>query len=189
MLKLSQTRNDLGRGLLKPLRRRFVAQVPGLLALLAGCDGGGQRGGRLNPGERLPEVFLPGLDGVGHRVPGSAAPLLINFWATWCQPCRAEMASLNRLHLATRSRGLGFLGISVDEDVNLVREFVLQSGVEFPILVDRGGAVARESFRIGAYPTTLLARQDGRLHALVEGAREWDSGSALKQVIGLLDEG
>lgn len=188
MNRLFSSRWESSPGSFKPFRREFfLASMSWLAASLIGCDGAG-RATSLAPGALLPKVDLPGLDGVLQPIPGPSAPLLINFWATWCSPCRAEMASLNRLYLAARAQGLRFYGVSVDEDINLVREFVLQSRLDFPILMDLGGKAARDLFRIAAFPTTLLVRPDGRLDSLVEGAREWDSGNSAKAVMSLLSQ-
>lgn len=112
--------------------------------------------------------------------------MLVNFWATWCRPCRAEMPALDALYRESRARGLEVLAVSVDADLQLVREFVLQTGVTFPVLFDRGGEATRRELSIAAFPTTLLVGRNGLVGEVVVGAREWDRGTARAAVEALL---
>jgi thiol-disulfide isomerase/thioredoxin len=119
-------------------------------------------------------VELPVLDGGLFRLGDASFPCLVNFWATWCPPCRAEMASLNRLHRDFASRGLGIYAVSVDEDTHLVREYVRQSPLEFAVLLDSGGKLASR-IGIAAYPTTLLLDRSARVSSIWVGERNWDA--------------
>ena len=122
----------------------------------------------------LPAVELPVLDGEARPLAKAASPVLINFWATWCPPCRAEMASLNRLMRDYGGRGLGIQAVSVDTDAHLVREYVRQSPLAFPVLLDPGGRVASE-FGITAFPTTFLVDRAARVSDVWVGDRNWDA--------------
>src|SRR5205085_6791889 len=85
--------------------------------------------------------------------------VVVNFWATWCPPCVAEMPSLERMHRALGAEGLVVLGVSVDEDEGAVREFVARHGVSFPILRDPGGRAAA-AYRTTGCPEPLLVGPD-----------------------------
>lgn len=137
---------------------------------LAGCrrEAGDSREMR---GRRLPDLSLPGLDGARHALAG---PCLLNFWATWCPPCRAEMASLNRLHRDFAGRGLRVLGVAVDEDLNLVREYQRSQALDFPILLDPGAHLAKSEFAVPGFPTSWLVDRDGRCREIWVGERDWD---------------
>jgi peroxiredoxin len=141
-------------------------------------------------GTVLPDARLERLEG------GRAAsisdyrgkPLIVNFWATWCEPCRREMPELERLSALARERGVTVIGITVDSDVNLAGEFVLRLGLSFPMLVDRDMRYASDALGIDALPVTLVVGADGRLRARLKGAREWtgpEATQALRSVLGV----
>jgi len=117
----------------------------------------------------------------------SGKPMLINVWATWCQPCRAEMAGLDRLYRSLSPQGLQLLGVSVDDDMNLVREYVRQAGVSFPVLSDPKGQKTKVIIGTSAVPVSLLVARDGRVRRVVVGERIWDEGEARAWVTELLD--
>lgn len=143
-----------------------------------------QRGGaerEIRPGIGFSPVDLPALDGKPSRLGVGDLPCLINFWATWCPPCRAEMASLSRLCQGYAARGLGVFAVSVDEDAHLVREYVRQHPPAFPILLDRGGKLAAQ-VGVPAYPTTLLLDRAARVSSVWVGERDWD-GADLRATV------
>ncbi len=98
--------------------------------------------------------------------------LIVNFWATWCAPCREEMASLQALSEALRPHGIAVVGVNVDEDRNLAREFLLRHRLQFENFADPGMAHSR-SLGIEALPQTFAIDADGRLAAHAAGARDW----------------
>ena len=101
--------------------------------------------------------------------------VVVNFWATFCAPCREEMPSMERLWQRLKGRGLVILAISVDRgSPQRVEEFVEQTGVSFPVLLDPKGKVRRE-YEIFALPTTYIVGRDGRFLGKVVGERVWDS--------------
>lgn len=154
------------------MRRLLIRSLAALPLVLSGCDDIGVLAGQ---GRALPSVALDGLDGVRVELGVSSGPCIINFWATWCQPCRAEMPALNRLFNDFRSRGLAVLAISIDDDIHLVREFLLQLPLSFPILLDPGGKRATRDFGIIAYPTTLLVARNAVVKEVWVGERNWDA--------------
>lgn len=167
-------------------RRHFVWQAVLLPPLLLSCDRWGQPQ-PLRPGMSLPSLELPLLDGKGYRLGESLAPALINFWATWCPPCRAEMASLDRLYNAYATRGLRVIAVSVDDDAHLVREFLRQTPLEFPILLDQGGTVTARRFGVSMFPTTFLINRQGQVSDIWIGERNWDETAirtSIAQLIG-----
>jgi peroxiredoxin len=130
----------------------------------------------------MPAVELPMADGQPYQLlPGSSA-VLLNFWATWCLPCRLEMKALDRACTALGPRGLRVIGISVDADAFLVREFMLGEGLKFPVLLDPEGAMARSRFRVQVYPTTFLIDSAGRIAEIWLGERDWDAPDIRKRL-------
>ncbi len=114
-------------------------------------------------GQAAPQLRLP-LAGGGeidldrHR----GKILLVNFWATWCAPCRAEMPAIDRVYRAQRERGFEVLGVDVQESDADVLAFLGEVGVSFPSAIDRSGDVTRR-FRANALPTTFLIDQQGTI--------------------------
>ena len=108
--------------------------------------------------------------------------VFLNFWATWCEPCREEMPSMERLHLAYKDRGLVVLAVSLDsQDASVVSPFVKKFGLTFPIGLDPKMAV-RERYGVWAVPSTFLIDRNGKRVLFANGAREWD-GKASHAVI------
>ena len=113
---------------------------------------------------------------------GAAAPqledktLLINFWATWCAPCREEMPSLQRLSERLDPDRFAVIGVSVDEDANLVREFLLQYQIEFPNYLDADKKLASDRLGLLSYPQTFIVSPDGVITQRIDQAipEDWD---------------
>ena len=104
--------------------------------------------------------------------------VLLNFWATWCEPCLEEMPALEHLARAYQTRGLVVLALSVDrEGASVVRRFVKRHGLTFLIGLDAQQTVAR-LYRIWALPSTLILGRNGVPLFVVHGARDWDSPAA-----------
>jgi peroxiredoxin len=89
--------------------------------------------------------------------------VVLNFWATWCPPCRKEMPDLERLYREFKDQGLVILAIS-DEDADKVRPFIAQQKVTYPILLDPGRKV-NDLFQIEGIPKTFVYDRGGRLVA------------------------
>ena len=96
--------------------------------------------------------------------------VMINFWATWCGPCRQEMPLLNRLHEQYRKAGFTLLGISVDDKPQAAQEMARQLGVGFPVLFDSEKQVSRR-YDVDAMPTTLIIDRDGKVRYIHRGFR------------------
>lgn len=138
-------------------------------------------------GQIFPNLVISDLHGVRRQINdfiGSA--LILNVWATWCGPCREEMAGLQSLFRALRPRGLSLVGISVDEDLNLVKEYVRYARIDFPIWSDPRGDVIFNVLPSRALPSTLLIDRSGRVRRFLVGAREWRDGDARKWTEELL---
>ncbi len=110
--------------------------------------------------------------------------VLLNFWATWCAPCRNEMPALDNLHSRMRSNGLEVIGIHVGPSLSGVEKFLDQVPVEFTILIDQDMGLA--NWGVLGLPTTFLVNPEGRLIYKAVGERKWDSPAMTKFLIGLL---
>lgn len=125
-------------------------------------------------GARFPAFTLPDLNGAIHDSQEYAGkPMLVNFWATWCPPCRAEMADLEDLQRKLGARGLQVLAVSVDDDTNLVREYVRQQGLGLMVLIDARQQWFAPLLRIPGLPSTFLIGGDGLIREAWLGPRAW----------------
>ena len=89
--------------------------------------------------------------------------VLLNFWATWCPPCRKEMPDLEALYRRFEPQGLVILGVS-DEDTDKAKPFIEQQGITYPVLLDPGRKV-NELFQIQGIPKTFVYDRDGKIVA------------------------
>jgi len=96
--------------------------------------------------------------------------VMVNFWATWCAPCRQEMPQLNQLYDRYRKNGFTLLAVSVDDNPDKALEMAKQLGVRFPVLIDSRKQVSR-LYDIDAMPSTLLIDRDGKVRYLHRGYR------------------
>jgi thiol-disulfide isomerase/thioredoxin len=111
------------------------------------------------------EVALSGLRG---------QVVFLNFWATWCPPCRAEMPSMETLYRRFKDQGLAFAAVALMERAAVVEDFIEENGFTFPALPDTMGA-AGARYGIQAVPTTLVLDRDGQVIVYAAGARKWDT--------------
>lgn len=126
-------------------------------------------------GQPAPDFTLRGPAGETVRLSDFAGnPLLINFWATWCPPCRFEMPLLEQTYRKLQGDGFVVLAVDVQEGPDLVKPYITEMGLTFPVALDRAGAVAT-AYRVTGLPTTVFVDSNGivtDIHrgALVEGA-------------------
>jgi thiol-disulfide isomerase/thioredoxin len=100
--------------------------------------------------------------------------VFLNFWATWCPPCRAEMPSMERLQARLKDKGLVILAVNLREDAKTVRKFMAEHKLTFPVVLDSDGRVGA-IYGAGSIPTTYVVGRDGNVLAGTMGGREWDS--------------
>jgi len=113
--------------------------------------------------------------------------VLINFWATWCGPCKQEMPHLNRLHEKYRSAGLVLLGINIDDDPRNGIAGAAKLGLKFPVLLDADKRVSR-LYDLSSMPSTVVIDRDGRVRYLHRGYREGYELDYEQQIRELLKE-
>jgi len=112
--------------------------------------------------------------------------VIVNFWATWCPPCRREMGSLERLHLATANNNVHVLAVNVGEDIDTVFSFLgsVEPSPSFPILFD-SDAGSMAPWKVRGLPTTYVIDPDGIIRYRAIGGREFDHPQLIKKILDL----
>ncbi len=114
--------------------------------------------------------------------------VFLNFWATWCGPCREEMPSMERLYRQIGGQGLVMLAVNEKESVAQVATFMRSHGLSFPALLDVDGKVS-SAYRVWGLPTTYLIDGSGRIIGMKSGPRDWASREVVDAVRRLVGEG
>ncbi len=125
-----------------------------------------------NVGNLAPNFGLQSTSGQSVRLSQfRGRPVLLNFWATWCPPCRAEMPLVQKVfeNQALADRGLAIMGIDLGEDPETVKGFLKSNGLSFPVLLDTQQIVAGE-YNIRSIPTTFFVNKDGIIRDVRIGA-------------------
>ncbi len=113
--------------------------------------------------------------------------VMINFWASWCGPCRQEMPLLNALHNKYEALGFTVLGVNVEENSSDARGFLGNTPVDFPVLLDNQNTVSK-MYDVVAMPTTVLVDRDGNMRYLHKGYKPGDEKKYRKMVKKLIRE-
>jgi len=113
--------------------------------------------------------------------------VFLNFWATWCPPCRVEMPAMEKLWQKFKQEDFVILAVDLRERKEKINSFVKTNGYTFPVLLDSMGAVAN-TYGIRAIPTTYLLDPEGRIVGKALGARDWASADAFKLIEQLLSK-
>lgn len=115
--------------------------------------------------------------------------VLLNFWATWCEPCKSEIPALNNIYSALKDKGFVVLGVSVDTSAKMVRSFIMDANVVFPVLLDKDKDVYFDQYAIMGLPTSFLIGRDGIIVEKIIGEKKWDSPDMRDKVLRLLNRG
>jgi peroxiredoxin len=122
-----------------------------------------------------PDFSLPLLQGGTVSLQDfSGKVVFLNFWATWCPPCRAEMPSMEALYQRFKEKGLEFVVVDINENVREVKEFINEYTLTFPVVLDTNGAVSN-NYNIQAIPSTYIIDRDGKIMSQTVGGRNWNT--------------
>jgi thiol-disulfide isomerase/thioredoxin len=112
--------------------------------------------------------------------------VFLNFWATWCGPCRDEMPSMEVLYKRFKDEGLEILAVNCQENQEVVLTFMANNGLTFPALLDEDGRVSG-AYGIQAIPTSFLINRDGRIILRLVGSINWDTEKIHAAIESLLN--
>ncbi len=142
----------------------------------------------ITPLAAAPDFTLRSAEGKNLRLKEQRGQVvLVNFWASWCGPCRQEMPHLNRLYDKYRGSGFTLLGVNIDDDPRKATGTAQQWGLKFPVLLDADKTVSK-LYDLGSMPATVLIDRDGRVRYLHRGYREGMEESYEKQIRELVKE-
>ena len=166
--------------------KRRAALASALAACLAGCQPALPSTAKR---PRWPALDVRDFAGRALTLAASTGqPQVINFWALWCPPCRAELPALERLADTLAPRGVGVTALALAEDLFAVREYLAQNAARL-----RGGvldpklAVVREQLAIDSLPQTFVVDRQGGIAICWVGARDWDAPAVRAEVARILD--
>ena len=133
------------------------------------------------------QLSLPDLDGRQRSLDEFAGKvLLVNFWASWCQPCIEEMPSIQRLAEAMREQPFSVIGINVGEAKRRVQATGKRLGIDFPVLLDKDGVVFK-AWGASVLPTTYLVDPSGRIRYMGLGPLKWDRADMFELMVQLTE--
>jgi peroxiredoxin len=181
----------------------YVLWGIGIVCAVLGCDSGYSKSppadtppaspvaytGRPSVGTPAPDFRLTDLQGKSVALSDyHGKVVLLNFWATWCGPCRVEMPAMEALYRSMQSKGLEILAVSVDQQGTAVtRPFQEAMGLSFPILHDQDYQVGL-TYGARTLPMTFAIDRNGVIRQLIFGARDWNSPEARSGIEKVLEE-
>lgn len=174
--------------------RKPIALIVGLLTvlLLAGCDNQGSTSAVPGTGSLIgteaPNFTLTDMQGEEVSLSQYRGKVVIlNFWATWCPPCREEMPSMEELYQRTRDQGLVMLAVNVEENGRqAVRRFLDKTPYSFPILLDSERSV-QSAYGVFRFPESFIIDRNGVVVEKIIGARDWLKGPTYRTIDFLLN--
>ena len=137
-------------------------------------------------GGATPPLELSDLQGGKHRLADYRGHVvLVNFWATWCVPCREEMPSLERLRASLRGRRFTVLAVNLAEPESRIRKFLEAVPVGFPVLLDRDTQAAR-AWQAKLLPATYIVGPDGAIRYRHVGELDWSKPEVRETILALI---
>jgi peroxiredoxin len=139
-------------------------------------------------GQKAPDFALKSSTGENLRLSEYRGDVvMINFWATWCGPCRQEMPLLDELYNRYQRVGFNLLGVNIDDDSRRAMQMAEELGIDFPVLFDATKEVSR-LYEVGAMPVTVLVDREGTVRYVHHGYKPGYEDMYLDQIRSLLRE-
>ncbi|MBF0193074.1 MAG: TlpA family protein disulfide reductase [Magnetococcales bacterium] len=138
--------------------------------------------------KKAPDLMLTDIDGKHHDITNYRGKVvLVNFWATWCPPCRSEMPSMQRVWDKFKDKGFVILAVDVGEKADDIIPFAMEYDLEFPIVLDNNDKTAR-AWKVRGMPTSFLVDKQGNIVYQALGGREWDDVKIIEIIQNLIDK-
>lgn len=138
-------------------------------------------------GQKAPDFTLKDVSGNSISLSSFRGKVvLLNFWATWCPPCRAELPSMNKLNELLRKKGFVILAVSTDRAVVDVEDFLKIYPVNFPVVVDYNLTVSMSLYKVFMVPITFLIDKKGIIVKKYFGEQNWTDPHIVKEIEALL---
>jgi cytochrome c biogenesis protein CcmG/thiol:disulfide interchange protein DsbE len=141
-------------------------------------------GGPGSTGQQAPQFSLQDLDGktVSLKDFGSKV-IIVDFWATWCGPCRMEIPHLNQLYLDNKGKGLQIIGVSMDDGSDVVKQFLLKNRVDYPVVMGNDG-VANDFGGVEGLPTKFIIDRSGNVIRKLVGYQVAELEKTIRELLG-----
>jgi cytochrome c biogenesis protein CcmG, thiol:disulfide interchange protein DsbE len=137
-------------------------------------------------GQTAPEIALKDLSGKAIKLSSlKGKVVLVDFWASWCGPCRESMPFLEKLSKSYRDQGLVVLGVNIDNDADAARKFLKELPVTFAVLTDAEKSAAK-AYAPPTMPSSYLIDRQGKVHVVHAGFRRSDAAKLEAEVKNLL---
>ncbi len=137
-------------------------------------------------GRTAPDFLLKDLGGKPFRLSDYRGKvILLNFWATWCPPCREEMKSLDSLYKKFKNNNLIIFAVSLDRTPEKAKSFIKELSPSFPVVYDYNAMVSKK-YNVFSIPTTFLIDRKGRIVDIFFGEQNWTSKKLIQKIEGLL---
>lgn len=159
-----------------------------LLAVILSCSATLAGAQQLRPwsGGATPPLALRDLEGRAHRLEDYRGKVvLVNFWATWCDPCRAEMPAMNKLRASLAGRPFAVLAVNLAESESRVRRFMEQVPLDFTVLLDRDSGAAK-AWKARVLPVSFVLDAEGRIRHSALGEIDWTQDGVRKAILALM---
>jgi len=137
-------------------------------------------------GGASPPLALQDLEGRAHRIEDYRGKVvLVNFWATWCDPCRAEMPAMNKLRASLAGRPFAVLAVNLAESESRIRRFMEQVPLDFTVLLDRDSGAAK-AWKARVLPVSFVLDAEGRIRYSALGEIDWAQDRVRKAMLDLM---
>jgi peroxiredoxin len=165
---------------------RIGPLLPALLILALAAPLQAQPYPGLAAGRPAPPFLLQDPQGKVHRlVDYRGRVTIVNFWASWCAPCREELPAMNRVWAELRNAPVAMLAINVSDDIEAIEAFERDHPIDFTVLLDSHGRIGRR-WQVHGLPTTFVLDPYGRIAHRLVGKRDWNDSDLLQLVRRLM---
>jgi len=164
---------------IQPVRTLLLCALVFIAVQLAG----GSYAETVNNSEKAPDFELNDIQGVKHSLSDyHGKVVLINFWASWCKECIAEIPSLNTLYERYRDKSVVVFGVSIDRNNGDIKKSIEKYGIAYPVLVDRKGEVFVRKYTVIGLPTTVIVDKNGYIADRLIGRFDFSSMAFLNKL-------